>query len=245
MAGTHSEPQRPGHPTEVDEAVKTALNVFARDGFEAARLQDLSAESGMSKRMLHYHFGDKNGLYRAAFELAIRQLTPPPEVLSRTYAVPVEGMRRFIDALFHRFLQHPAAVRLVLKENLDPALPHGDASKVPELSDTTLHIERLLLLGQDSGAFRPDVSADDILLMLCSLCALRASQAHTALGLTRVDLSTQRNTEGMRRMTIDTVLAFLTSNIPPSGYGSYVEPTAAPLPVDDTDDVYDFDVDIY
>ena len=56
-----------------------------------------------------------------------------------------------------------------------------------------------------------------------------------------LDLDEPRNVEGMRRMVIDTVLAFLTSNIAPSGYESYLE--ATPLPDSEgtgtSDDLYD------
>ncbi|WP_245945758.1 TetR/AcrR family transcriptional regulator [Corynebacterium senegalense] len=226
---------------EAEAAAASALEVFARHGYEATKLQTLADATGMSKRMIHYHFGDKRGLYRACLTRAIHLLTPPQEVLNRSYAVPVEGMRRFVDAIFHRFLHNPGAVRLVLRENLDPVLAEGDTLKPHELSEVLLHLERILLLGQDSGAFRPEVSADDILIMLCSLCLFREGNHRTAHNLTQVDLRSQRNVEGMRRMAIDTVLAFLTSNIPPSGYGSYLEAEAAP----EQEEGYEVDGAIY
>lgn len=236
----------PGETPADLSAVTAAMEVFARDGFCAAKLTDLADATGMSKRMLHYHFGDKRGLYEAAFLQAVHLLVPPQEVLARSYTIPAEGMRRFVDALFHSFQRHPAAARLVLRENLEPVLAEGDDQKLRELSDVLLHVERILLLGQDSGAFRPGVSADDIIVLVCSLCMFRESNAATMRGLLGLDLSTQRNTEGLRRMAIDTVLAFLTSNLPSSGYGSYVEPTAAPDATENpAEEVYDLGGDIY
>lgn len=239
-----------GMPADADPAVATAVDIaiatFAREGFDATKLQSLADGADMSKRMLYYHFGDKRGLYRAALARAVRQLTPPQEVLSRSSSVPVEGMRRFVDAFFHRFLHHPDAARLVLRENLDPVLADGDDLQLQELSEVVLHVERLLLLGQDSGAFRPGISADDILVMLCSLSIFREGNMHTTAGVLGVDLANQRNTEGLRRMAIDMVLAFLTSNIPPSGYGSYLEPAAAPKRSDDEPaEFYEVDGAIY
>ncbi|SDR78155.1 TetR/AcrR family transcriptional regulator [Corynebacterium timonense] len=236
----------PGDMLADRSAVTAALEVFARDGFAAATLSDLADATGMSKRMLHYHFGDKRGLYEAAYRHAIGELTPPQEILSRPYTIPAEGMRRFVDALFHRFQRSPACVRLVLRENTDHVLEHGDDPGLRELSDVLLHVERILLLGQDSGAFRPGVSADDVLVLVCSLSMFRESNGDTMRGLLRLDLSTQRNTEGLRRMAIDTVLAFLTSNLPDSGYGSYVEPADTPDTGENpAGDVYDLDGGIY
>ena len=243
-----STPVSPGTPDArgsrnvAEAAVEAALTAFARDGYAPTKLGTLSEESGVSKRMLHYHFGDKQGLYRAAMSRAVNLLIPPPEVLNRSYTVPVEGVRRFVDAIFHRFLQNPDAARLVIRENLDPVLDKGSTLDIDEVSEVVLHIERLLLLGQDSGAFRPDISAEDILVMVCSLCMFRESNSEIAWRITRVDMRTQRNIEGLRRMTIDAVLAFLTSNIPASGYESYAEPDPAPVQaVVSADDVYDID----
>ncbi len=232
--------------SDTDAAAAAALVIFAREGFARTTLTAVAEESGVSTRMLHYHFGDKPGLYRAAMARAVTLLIPPQEVLNRSYTVPVEGMRRFVDAIFHRFLQNPAAARLIVRENLEPALEKGVGLEIEEVSEVILHIERLLLLGQDSGAFRPGISADDILVMVCSLCMYRESNSEIAQRITRVDLRTQRNIEGLRRMAIDTVLAFLTSNIPGSGYGSYVEPDAVPVEAPaSSGEIYDVDSGIY
>ena len=42
-----------------------------------------------------------------------------------------------------------------------------------------------------------------------------------------VDMSSQANTDGMHRLTVDAVLAFLTANIPDSGHESYLVPSDA------------------
>ena len=130
-----------------DAVVHAALTAFARKGYSGAKVESLAKKTGMTKRMIHYHFGDKRGLYTAALRLALEQLAPPENILNRSHAVPVEGMRRFVDALYHAFLHNPDAVRLVLRENLDPAIEAEDASALAGVRDVTLHAERLLLAG--------------------------------------------------------------------------------------------------
>ncbi len=207
---------------ELELAVDAAIVRFARDGFEQTKLETIAAESGMSKRMIHYHFGDKKGLYERAVKRAVARIAPPHEVLDRSYAVPVEGMRRFVDSIFHVFLESPDCIRLILRENLDPILDVEELTTGDRSNDITLHVERLLLLGQDAGAFRPGICAEDVLALVVGLCDLRITHASTSYAMSRIDFASQRNTEGMRRMVIDAVLAFLTSNIPHSGYDSYL-----------------------
>lgn len=214
-----------------DAALDAAVRVFADAGFAGTTLNQVAAEAGISTEALRALAGDTAALYHHALARALSQITPPREVLERSHAVPVEGMRRFVDSLFHAFLDHPDAVRLLLRENLDRHVDVAELSADHRDNDIALHVERLLMLGQDAGAFRPGINAEDVLALIVSLCGFQVAHASSAYAISRVNFADQRNTDGMRRMVIDAVLAFLTSNIPHSGYDSYLvaeEPPAAP-----------------
>ena len=58
----------------IDSVVDVAIKHFSRSGFAETKLETIAQESGMSKRMIHYHFGDKRGLYVAALRHALGQL---------------------------------------------------------------------------------------------------------------------------------------------------------------------------
>ena len=45
-----------------------ARRVFARDGFEVARLQDIAQEAGKTRGALYSHFADKEDLFFALIE---------------------------------------------------------------------------------------------------------------------------------------------------------------------------------
>lgn len=227
---------------DVSQVLDTAVAMFAADGFAATRMDAVAKKSGMSKRMINYHFSDKKGLYRRALLHAMENITPPADVLNRSHAVPVEGMRRFVDAIFYRFQDNPDSVALMLRENLDRVLNPSETETLNGHAEVVLHMERLLLVGQDSGAFRPGISAEDVLLLVSSVCVFRITNRSASLTLGPLNLTNQRNTEGLRRMTIDMVLGFLTSNIPDSGYSSYLEPTAKPTQTDSSPtQAYTFD----
>jgi len=48
--------------------VEAAMRVFARDGFDAASTRALSQAAGVNQALIGYHFGSKEGLYRAVFD---------------------------------------------------------------------------------------------------------------------------------------------------------------------------------
>jgi AcrR family transcriptional regulator len=53
--------------------VEAAARSIARHGIAGLRVQQVAAEAGVSVALLYYHYGDRNGLVKAAFEYASEQ----------------------------------------------------------------------------------------------------------------------------------------------------------------------------
>jgi AcrR family transcriptional regulator len=75
--------------------VGVAMRHFAEHGYRGARVEDIAAEVGVAKGTVFLHFGNKEGLFLAAFERAVREL---PAWLD----VP----REVVDAGFWAVLDH-------------------------------------------------------------------------------------------------------------------------------------------
>ncbi|MGD7002048.1 TetR/AcrR family transcriptional regulator [Corynebacterium halotolerans] len=207
-----------------EQVISAAVEEFAEHGYTDTKLEQIAKLSGMSKRMIHYHFGDKLGLYLQALAEAMARLHPDPEDMELDSTVPVEGVRKLVDAIFLRFAEHPEAVRMILLENLHHYADLKDFSPIPDEASITLHLDKLLMLGQDAGAFRPGISAYDVFLLISALSCYPVSNGETALASFGVDLGIPDNQSGIHRLVVDSVLAFLTSNIPHSGEDSYLVP---------------------
>ncbi len=57
-----------------DQIVEVAMRHFAEHGYRGARVEDIAAEVGVAKGTVFLHFGNKEGLFLAAFERAVREL---------------------------------------------------------------------------------------------------------------------------------------------------------------------------
>ena len=54
-----------------DRLATAALQTFAYQGYQGASTRDICAAAGMNNASIHYHFGDKAGLYRELYRRAL------------------------------------------------------------------------------------------------------------------------------------------------------------------------------
>ena len=55
--------------------LKAASRIFAEHGFEGASIRDIVTKADVNQAAINYHFGSKEGLYRAVLEMALAALT--------------------------------------------------------------------------------------------------------------------------------------------------------------------------
>lgn len=224
----------------VEHVIDVAIAEFSEHGYADTKLESVSKLSGMSKRMIHYHFGDKKGLYQQALATAAQRLNPPEGSLEVNSAVPVEGLRTLVDWIFRQHIKHPEAIRMLTMESSHGVLE--SSHPLVDISEISLHLDKLLMLGQDSGAFRPGISANDIFTLITALSMYRVTNHAMMSNLLDIDMHTHNNTEGMHRMAVDAVLSFLTANIPDIGFQSYLTQKETELVTEPApQDIYDSD----
>jgi TetR/AcrR family transcriptional regulator len=79
--------RRPGRPVAGGETVREALldtarRLFLARGFASVSIRQIAAAAGTSPATIHYHFGDKLGLYRAMLEIAMGPIVAALQRLS-------------------------------------------------------------------------------------------------------------------------------------------------------------------
>jgi TetR/AcrR family transcriptional regulator len=84
MSVPKSKASRPRSEAKRALIVDAAMRHFARNGYEATRIEDIAAELRVAKGSIFQHFGNKEGLFLAAYKKAASTFSPyldvPPDV---------------------------------------------------------------------------------------------------------------------------------------------------------------------
>lgn len=119
-----TEPVRPRDPETARRALLgAARDVFARVGFEGARVDEIAAAAGYNKALIFRYFGDKLGLYRAVVGqtklLVYEQIVRPMLAIANDQDAPLDAarVRRFlaeaVRCSFDFYASHPPCLRMM------------------------------------------------------------------------------------------------------------------------------------
>ena len=131
-----------------------ALQLFNSKGYAATSVREIVAEAGVSKPVLYYYFGSKEGIYLALMEQVHARFQ---EVASRNIVASGSARDRiigFITDMYDKISQERALVRLILSIYYGP--PQG-APHFPheQYFDAMLEIVAgMLQEGMESGELR-------------------------------------------------------------------------------------------
>lgn len=141
-AGRAARPANRSGEVTRDRILDAAERLFSEHGFDGVSMRDLAIDGKVTLALVNYHFGSKEGLYRAVFERRIAPVSAErrarlAQVLGRT--APPPSIAEILDALARPWVElrgRPgglAYARLVAREAGDPA--EGRRGIVAEMLD--------------------------------------------------------------------------------------------------------------
>lgn len=162
-----------------DLIIEVAMRHFAEHGYRGARVEDVAAEVGVAKGTVFLHFGNKEGLFLAAYQRAVRELPAwldaPPEVVEEGFwAVLDHWLQRTEEYLAEQWVPNRVAMigrhdtGLGLRRPIDRFMRSEDPYGTLELVE----------FGVGRGEIRNDVDVD----MVASMLDWLAERFQDALG---------------------------------------------------------------
>ena len=132
-----------------------AIGVFARKGYAATTVREIVEAAGVTKPVLYYHFGSKEGIFLAMMGEAFQEFEATATGALGTKGSAEERILRFFDSMFALILEHLDVMRVL------EAIYYGPPQGAPSFDFQALHTRFLEILGLlvregiESGEFRP------------------------------------------------------------------------------------------
>lgn len=145
-------------PTRDAEATKAQIldaaeEEFARHGLSGARTEAIAAKTGVTKSMIFYHFGSKEGLYQAVLQRPGTDVIQVFEGLNASKLPPEEALKQVIGAAIHYYSAYPYRGKVLFHE------ANQNQGRYFQLTggwEPAIHYVRSLLeRGIADGSFKP------------------------------------------------------------------------------------------
>ncbi|GAA4866464.1 TetR/AcrR family transcriptional regulator [Saccharopolyspora cebuensis] len=155
MAGAAEPRLRADAKRNAEQVRSAAIGAFRARGLTVP-LDEVAKAAGVSKATIFNRFGGRVGLIEAVVEELVA--TELFRIIDRTRSVPDAGERiaQYLTAIRDLQYRRPAVNDVLLQE-----YPHS--RQLMEICRTAGEFnEELIAAGRESGALRPDVTADDL-----------------------------------------------------------------------------------
>ena len=139
--------------------LEAAGEVFAERGFRDATVQEICRRADANIAAIHYHYADKEQLYRAVIQYAEGRAEDSPPADSTTDTSPEKRLRAHIESFLLRLLDegHPAWLGKLMAREMSQPTPALDVIVQEKISSTYRRVDAIVreLLG-------PGVAEDDV-----------------------------------------------------------------------------------
>lgn len=102
-----------------DRILEASLVEFAENGYEGATTASVARRVGVTQPLIHYHFGSKEALWRAAVELAFGRMATVLQGVEEDVlrAEPHDAIRIMARRFVYFNARYPEVARLIISES--------------------------------------------------------------------------------------------------------------------------------
>jgi AcrR family transcriptional regulator len=155
----------------MSDILEVATREFAAHGLAGARIEKIQQQTRTSKRMIYYHFGSKEGLYRAVIERAFETAREVDKDFDPQQGTPEQALKQIVNNAFEAFTLNPSFVRLLTFENLAGAPYIRQSQHASRLNRMAMaDLESVLKRGHADGSIRKDIKSLDVYINMVGLC---------------------------------------------------------------------------
>lgn len=135
------------------QLLQAAVAIFADKGFSGARVEEIARRAKANKAMIYYHFGTKEGLYKAVLLATFSAVEAELEAIVQSEADPLARLMSLYRGLGRMFRRESRMPQIILREMLaGGSHMHPDAARM--LARVFDKVRRTLEDGRRQGQLR-------------------------------------------------------------------------------------------
>lgn len=163
-----------------ERILSAATDVFAAQGLDGARVDEIADRAGINKRMLYHYFGNKDDLFAAVLDQLYETICTESAALDIASGSAGTGLKNLVDFVVDFYLENPHAITLLNAENLHKARHLKTSEKIPSIQAPFEEmLDSLLARGVAEEAFRSGVNGARLYISIVGLIYYYLSNGHS------------------------------------------------------------------
>jgi AcrR family transcriptional regulator len=136
-----------------ERILDAASHLIAARGYTATTVRDIATAAGMNLAMIHYYFGNKEGLYRAIFEEKVFAVQRLLADAANSEGTCRERLERFVCAYARFLCRHSHFARIIQQEMINGGAMFKEIFR-PQISRNYAMLRGIIEEGIRLGEFR-------------------------------------------------------------------------------------------
>jgi TetR/AcrR family transcriptional regulator, fatty acid metabolism regulator protein len=138
------------------QILDAAVRTFAKKGYHACRVSDISEEAGVAYGLVYHYFESKDAVLEAIFREMWGMMVGAINAVESLDDSPREQLRKACAIVLRTWRDYPDVVRVLVRE----VARSGEQlqREVEEIAHAFQALQRIVERGQEEGEFRRDLS---------------------------------------------------------------------------------------
>jgi AcrR family transcriptional regulator len=187
-----------------------ATKIFAKLGFDGARVDAIAAAAEVNKQLLYHHFGSKDALFTAVLERAYLSIRTQEAALELDSLRADQAIMKLVEFTWRYYLANPDFIRLLNSENQLEARHLKHSSRTREINASHIAIaQKLLARGKKEGSIRRDLDVMQLNINIAALGFFYLMNRHTLSTVFQLDLGSKPMLERRLAVMKDTIACWI------------------------------------
>jgi AcrR family transcriptional regulator len=170
-----------------------AARIFAKSGFDGARVDRIAAAARINKQLIYHYFGSKDALFTAVLERAYIQFRGEEASLELDSLPADQAILALVEFTWDYYLRNPDFIRLLNTENQMEARHLKASSHTRQINASHISIARRILhRGKCDGSIRPEIDVLQLNVSIAALGFFYLINRHTLSTVFERDLTSKR-----------------------------------------------------